>query len=124
VSSRDIGPLAARLRYEAAHRPASGPNAEKVLDAMDGAGLALADRRQFLGLTAHAAYCAGGTTKDGIGISVCEYPSAADATAAKAYVDHQYAFADTTRIAHGASLLSVVGSHDAAARAIRAFQSL
>ncbi|HEY1556286.1 MAG TPA: hypothetical protein VGF94_15730 [Kofleriaceae bacterium] len=91
---------------------------------MGAAGLALADRRQFLGLTAHASYCAGGTTKDGIGISVCEYTTPADATAAKAFVDRQYAFADTTRVTHGAALLSVVGSRDAAERANRAFQAL
>ena len=124
ISAKDLGPLAARLQYEAAHRPASGLRAERVLDAIDAAGLALADRRQFLGLTAHASYCAGGTTKDGTGISICEYESPAAATAAKAYVDRQYAIADATRTAHGSALLTVVGTRDAADRAARAFEAL
>ena len=95
-----------------------------MLDAIDAAGLPLADRKQFLGLTAHASFCAGGTTKDGVGISICEYESADAATAAKAYVDRQYAFADTTRTAHGSALLTVVGSREAAERAVHAFQAL
>ncbi|HTR55189.1 MAG TPA: hypothetical protein VMJ10_31115 [Kofleriaceae bacterium] len=124
MSAKDLGPLAARLQYEAAHRPTSGLRAERVLDAIDAAGLQLADRKQFLGLTAHASFCAGGTTRDGVGISICEYDSAAAATAAKAYVDRQYAFADATRTAHGSALLTVIGSHEATERAVHAFEAL
>jgi hypothetical protein len=121
----DLASLAARLRYEAAHRPASGPHAEQVLDAIGGAGLAVLQRRQYLGLAMHASYCAGGTTRDGLAISVCEYGSADAATAGKTYADRQFAaMSDARRATHGNALLTVAGPAPAAERALHVFTTL
>jgi hypothetical protein len=128
--STNLAGLAARLQYEATHRPSIGPRSERVLDAIDAAGIKLADRRQFLGIAMNASYCAGGTTNDGVAISVCEYTTAEAALAGKAFADRQYAAMGPTtiRATHGATLLTVVRpqerSHELADRALEAFKTL
>ena len=106
--SQPVGSLVARLRYEAAHRPAIAPTADRALDALAHAGVALAGRRQYLGMAMHASYCAGGTARDGLVVAVCEYPTHAEAVAGKAYMDRAFAIADTTRVVHGAAVMTVV----------------
>jgi hypothetical protein len=128
--ARNLSGLAVRLQYEATHRPATTPSSERVLDAIDAAGLKVAVRRQFLGVAMKASYCAGGTTSDGIAISVCEYASAAEATAGKKYADRQYAAMgpEAIRATRGATVLTVVRpperSPELAERALRAFTTL
>jgi hypothetical protein len=96
-----------------------------VLDAIDAAGLPVLQRRQFLGVTVHASYCAGGTTRAGLAVSVCEYPSADAAAAGKAYADRQFAaLTDAQRATRGNALLTVVGDQSTAARALHAFSTL
>ncbi len=125
----DLSSLAMRLRYEAQHRPTSGPTTERVLDTLDAAGLRVDRRRQYLGMAMHARYCAGGTTSDGIAVSVCEYATDHDATAGKTYADHQYAsLAGATRATRGGTLLTLVRPEDRPAelvdRALHAFTAL
>ena len=121
----DLTSLAARLRYEATHRPAAGPHAEQILDAIGGAGLAVVERHQYLGLAMHASYCAGGTTRDGVAISVCEYATADAATAGKTYADHRFAaIGDARRAARGNALLTIAGPAPAAERALHVFATL
>src|SRR5215472_9638305 len=52
------------LGAEAAARPKLSPGADDVYAALDKAGYAVGDRRQSLGRTYKASYCAGGYTKD------------------------------------------------------------
>ena len=106
--SQPVGSLVARLRYEAAHRPAAQPTADLVLDALAHSGVQLGDRRQYLGLAMHASYCAGGTAHDGLVVAVCEYPTHAAAEAGKAYMDRAFAIADTTRAVRGEAVMTVV----------------
>jgi hypothetical protein len=121
----DITSIAARLHYEASHRPTGGPRAENVLDAIDHAGLPLLARRQYLGVPIHAAYCAGGTTADGLAVSVCEYSSPAAAAQGKAYADRQFAsIADAHRAVRGNALLTIVGDRPLALRAAHVFETL
>lgn len=120
----DVSSLAKRMSYEAAHRPRLEPTAERVLDAMDAAGLRVAARKQYLAVAMKASYCAGGTTPDGVAISVCEYPDADAATAAKTFADTRYAAIGAAHASRGAAVLTAVGPAPATERALRAFQTL
>ena len=121
----ELGSLAARLRYEASHRPATGPKAEQVLGAIDAAGLRVGSPHQYLGLAVHARYCAGGTTPDGLAVSVCEYATPAEALAGKAYADSQFAaMTGAERATHGSALLTVVGPTTERERALHVFETL
>jgi hypothetical protein len=128
--STNLSGIAARLGYEATHRPATGPSSDRVLDALEAAGIKLAERRQFLGIAMKASYCAGGTTSDGVAISVCEYATAEAAQAGKAFADRQYAAMspNAIRAIHGASLLTVVHPQERspalAERALHTFTTL
>lgn len=129
--SQDVRGLLGRMQEEAANRPSSGITAEQVFDALEHSGLQLADRRQYFGATAKASYCAGGTTRDGIAISVCEYADARRAGEGKRYMDTQFAAMakHAVRMVHGATVLTIVPP-DAIAhaelvqRATRTFRSL
>jgi len=122
---KDLTSLAARLHYEASHRPAAGPHAEQVLDAIDADGLAVVRRRQYLGLAVHASYCAGGTTRDGLAISICEYATPDDAARGKTFADRQFAaITDAQRATRGNALLTVVGAKPDATRALHTFATL
>ena len=121
----DLTALAERMHYEAAHRPAAKINADAVLDALDASGMQLRKRRQYLATTMHASYCAGGTTADGIAISVCEYASPAAAAAGKSFADHQYAAIEARRVVQGQTLLTIARANpQVAERAIHTFNAL
>ncbi|HUJ59497.1 MAG TPA: hypothetical protein VLX92_13420 [Kofleriaceae bacterium] len=123
--AENLGSLASRLRYEAAHRPAAGPRAEAVLDAIDASGVRIEKRRQYLGMPMHAAYCAGGTARDGLAVSVCEYATPADAAAGRSYADRQFAaMSGAVRSVRGADVLTVVGPRPSADRALRTFATM
>lgn len=83
--------LAGRLAYEAAHRPSGTATVEQILAAATAAGLSLDEPRQYLALTAGAAYCAGGRTTDGVALAICEYPDADAATRGRAHVEQAFA---------------------------------
>lgn len=108
--SRELSPLVARLAYESEHRVPSTLPADRVLDALAQADVAVVSRKQYLGLTVRATYCMGGATRDGVAIAVCEYTDAAAARAGKTFMDQQFAaMAPTARRAtHGATVLTIV----------------
>lgn len=110
--SQQLAPLIARLHYEQLHRPPTRISAERVLDALERAGVGVRERRQFLGATVRAAYCAGGTTADDIAISVCEYKTPAAALAGKQLMDKRFAVMDANahRVVRDRTVLSVVES--------------
>ncbi len=120
--AQDLGPLASRLAYEAAHRPATAFPAERVFDAIERAGIALADRTQYAGVVMKASYCAGGRTSDGLVVAICEYPSHDAALAGKAYMDRSFPLATAQREVRGSTVMTAVGA--SRARALSAFQTL
>jgi hypothetical protein len=108
--------IAGRLQYEASHRPAGTAKAEDVLAALAKAGLPLADGpRQYLGKVIGAEFCMGGTTDDGLAVSVCEYASPAAAAAGKAAVEQRFADLTPVRdiVVRGATTLTLTGRPDA-----------
>lgn len=108
--SQQLAPLIARLRYEQIHRPPARISAERVLDALERAGVGVRERRQFLGATVRAAYCAGGTTVDDVAISVCEYRTPEAALAGKQLMDKRFAAMSPNahRVIRDRTVLSVV----------------
>ena len=125
IPSKDVGTLVARLHYEAAHRPTVALPSEKVLDALEAAGVHVNDRKQYLGMSMHAPYCYGGTTPEGIAISLCEYNSDKDASDAKAFADKQYAaIPHLRRLTKGSTLIGVGGEGPIADKAVETFSKL
>lgn len=91
--------LAGRLAFEAANRPGDGPRLETLIAAATAAGVEILDTRQYLGLTASAAYCAGGRTRDGLAVAVCEYADEPAAIAGRAHVERRFgSMGDVRRI--------------------------
>jgi hypothetical protein len=82
---KPIMTLAARLENEAKSRPSGTPTAEQAFDALAAGGLAVEDRKQVLGATVKASFCMMGRTKNGMSVSVCEYPDEKAADAGRAY---------------------------------------
>lgn len=123
--SRELSPLVARLAYEAQHRRPSPVSAERVLDALAAADLAVVRRTQYLGATVRASYCAGGATSDGLVISVCEYPDADSAHAGRTFMNERFAAMTPAakRAAQGATVLTIIDP-DAPARAVRVERAL
>jgi hypothetical protein len=107
--SQDIRGLVGTLHSEAAKRPGIDVTAEKVFDALAGAGVALQARKQYLASTAHASYCAGGKTHDGIAVAVCEYADAAAAAEGKKSIEAAWGKAtpNARRIVHRSTLLTI-----------------
>jgi hypothetical protein len=121
----DLSALADRMQFEASHRPGGKVNADTVLDALERTGMHLRKRRQYLGATMHASYCAGGTTSDGVAISVCEYTNHEAAMSAKQFIDKQYAAIDASRVVQGQTLLVVARAQPQVAElAIHTFNTL
>lgn len=115
VSVESIRTVGGRLEYEATHRPAATPKAEDVLAALDRAGIALAEQKQYVAMTVKAAYCVGGQTAEGLSIAICEYASPAEAAAGRAYVTDRFRIPDLERVIHvrGATTLAL-GHHTGA----------
>ena len=108
--------IAGRLQFEAEHRPTDAIKAEAVFAALTKAGLPLTDGpRQYVGVIAGASYCVGGQTADGLGVSVCEYLSAAKAVEGKAAVEKRFAHLTPVRdiIVRGATTLTLTARPDA-----------
>ncbi|HEY4244649.1 MAG TPA: hypothetical protein VGM88_32770 [Kofleriaceae bacterium] len=122
--SQDVTGLVARLRFEAAHRPTATLPVEKVIDALDKAGLPLQKQRQYAGFTVKALYCAGGTTTSGVPVSICEYKDDAAAAAGKVYLDKELALGGT-RAVKGLTLINAgVGPNPDVDKAVAVFNAL
>ena len=108
--------IAGRLQFEVEHRSTGTIKAEDVLAALAKAGLPLTDGpRQYVGVVTGADYCIGGQTADGLGVAVCEYPSAAKAVAGKASVERKFAQLNPVRdiVIRGATTLTLTARPDA-----------
>jgi len=107
--SQDIRGLVGSLQGEAAKRPVIDVTAEKVFDALAGAGVALQTKKQYLATTARARYCAGGKTRDGIAVAVCEYADATAAEEGKRTVEAAWGNAtpNARRVIHRSTLLTI-----------------
>ena len=109
----ELRSLAGRLAFEAANRPSGTPRLEALVTAAATAGVEIVDTRQYLGLTAAAAYCAGGRTADGLAVAVCEYPDPAAAAAGRAHVERRFPDVGLSRriVIRGATTLTTT-AHD------------
>jgi hypothetical protein len=116
LSPGALASLSNRLQYEATHRPpAAAPRAEDVLAALARSGIALAEQKQYVARTVRAAYCVGGQTADGLGVSVCEYASPADAAAGRTYVTDRFRIPDLERVIHVRGATTLALSHHSGA---------
>lgn len=129
--SKDVSALVLQLQSEAKNRPSGSVTAERVFTALDGAGVSLTGRRQYLGATMKASYCAGGVTPDGIALSVCEYPSAEAAELGKRYMDKRFGAITpyARREVHGSTVLTIAHAaggnrSDAISRVVTMFKGL
>lgn len=73
---RAAGALPDQLAAEAAARPSGTPTLESVMAA---SGVSFGPPRQIWGVKQLAIYCAGADSTDGMIVTVCEYPSEAQA---------------------------------------------
>ena len=113
VASSPLRPgetLMGLIGREAASRPNVKPDADDVFAAIDKAGVTMGDRKQSVGATYKAAYCTGGYTKDGaLAVSVCEYATAADATAGHDYAKTMFPNLNTREVwTHKTNTLTVI----------------
>lgn len=126
--SQQLAPLIARLRYEQIHRKPTKLTAERVLDALERSGIGVGERRQFLGATVRAIYCAGGTTADHVAISICEYATPEAALAGKQFMDKRFAAMNLNahRVVRDRTVLSVVdpASTGSSARILERFAAI
>lgn len=118
----NVSSLAARLQYEAAHRPAGAITAERVFAALDAAGQPLAQRTQYAGIVMRASYCAGGRGSDGLVVAVCEYPTHDAALAGKQLMDREFPLATARREVRGSTVMTAIG--DRRDRALDTFATL
>jgi hypothetical protein len=114
--------LASQLQREAAGRPNIALSADAIVAALADAGHPVDHRRQYLALTARAAYCSGGKTAGGLAIVVCEYPSAAAAETGRQHVTRTFPMPAGARsiAVNGATTLTLTGAIDPVASAARA----
>jgi hypothetical protein len=118
----NVSALAARLQYEAANRPAGAISAERVFDALDAAGMSLAQRMQYAGVVMHASYCAGARGSDGLVVAICEYPTHDAALAGKQLMDREFPLATARREVRGSTVMTAIG--DRRDRALETFATL
>ncbi len=118
----NVSSLAARLSYEAVHRPAGAITAERVFDALDAAGMSLAQRTQYAGIVMQASYCAGGKSRDGLVVAICEYPTHDAALAGKQLMDREFPLATARREVRGSTVMTAIG--DRRDRALETFATL
>lgn len=109
ASGINISGLGDQLKKEATHRPASGVTSEQLFDALDKAGLKTTDRKQVLGMTVNASYCANSRV-DKLTVVVCEYPDVAVAQSSTKIIEKRFAAAAPTftRSIHGPTVLTVI----------------
>jgi hypothetical protein len=121
--------LVSKMQLEAANRPKAGVLAEPLFDALEAkADIKLAERRQYLGATLHAAFCAGGNSVDHVTVAMCEY---ADDKAAQVSLDYMNQYfpvgAKGERRMHHAAVMTVVAANKTdprVAKAMAAFESM
>lgn len=120
----DVRQMTTKMQYEAAHRPKAGVTAEVLFDALEAnAGIKLQERRQYVGSTMHASFCAGGLTTDHVTVAMCEYPDDKAAQAGLDYMNQYFNFPDAHREMHHAAVMTVIAKGDTAGRVDKAFKA-
>ncbi len=130
--SENLAPLAglmAQLDTESKSRPAAKVTVERAFEAIKASGLEVGEPQQVLGKTALAKYCVASRIQPAIGVSICEYETAAQAKAGGAYMDKHFKglAPDAARVVNGTTLLTVANatSHeDVRERVLTIFKSL
>jgi hypothetical protein len=101
----------ARLGSERENRPTETPTVEAVMAALRADGFVLEAGRQVLGAMVGARYCwQTGTTDRALGMAICEYESAAGASAGKERaLGEGAAFGDRTVVVTGKTTVMLKG---------------
>lgn len=129
VLPRAAGTLVDQLAAEAAARQPDAPSLEKLTASLSAQSVTLGPSRQVLGNKQLAIYCASADSSDGVLVTVCEYPSDAQAERGEAdanVVQSQIAGHQSAR--NKKSVLHVVARSDTPAatvdKVLSAFKSL
>ena len=132
TATQDMRKIVGKMGKEATARPKAGVTAEPLFDALEAkANIKLLERKQFMGATVGAAFCAGGTTEatatsQAVNVAMCEYPDDASAQASLELMNKNLPLANTRREEHHAAVLTVTGKSDDARvdAAFKVFESL
>ncbi len=102
--------LGGRFAREAKNRPGLKPSSDDVFAALETAGVSLPAKKQSMGATYKAAYCAGGYSADSlVAITVCEYTNEAEANAGRDYSISLFPqMTNRTVVAHKTNTLQVI----------------
>jgi len=115
--------MMSQLKYEAEHRPKVGVTAEQTFDALGPVGFKLDTRKQYMGKTMGAAFCAGAKTEDKITVSVCEYADDKAAQQSLDYMNSHFGQLPAKRAMHHAAVITVVDSTPNDPRVDKAIQT-
>ena len=109
--------LAGLISREAKNRPGIKPSSDDVFAALDTAGVGLPQKKQSMGSTYKAAYCAGGYSADSlVAVTVCEYANEAEANAGRDYSISLFPqMTNRTVVAHKTNILQVITQKPGAA---------
>jgi len=110
ASGINLSKLSGQLKSESSSRPNIPITVEKVWAALDGAGVPVDRKKQILGLTVAANYCADARTADKIVVVVCEYPDPKSAEEAKKRTEEKFGkmSPNAIRRVNGATVLTIV----------------
>lgn len=124
----DVRALMGKMEVEAAKRPKAGVLAEPLFDALeDKVGIKLDSRRQYVGETMKASFCAGGYTEDHVTIAMCEYPDDKAAQASLEYMNKYFPVSKGGRRMHHAAVMTIItptATDPRIDKAITTFESL
>ena len=132
TATQDMRKIIGKMGKEATARPKAGVTAEPLFDALEAkANIKLLERKQFMGATVGAAFCAGGTTEatatsQAVNVAMCEYADDASAQASLEEMNKNLPLANTRREEHHAAVMTVTGKSDDARveAAFKVFESL
>jgi hypothetical protein len=132
TATQDMRKIIGKMGKEATARPKAGVTAEPLFDALEAkANIKLLERKQFMGATVGAAFCAGGATEatatsKPVNVAMCEYADDASAQASLEEMNKNLPLANTRREEHHAAVMTVTGSSDDARvdAAFKVFESL
>lgn len=124
-------PLEVQLASEARNRSTGALSADQILSALARANVKVADPRQEIATVHRANFCVGGSTDNGLALSVCEYDSDEAARAGREHSLKMFAAIPNREIfVHGRTALVLradrvaPGEHPDARRAVEAFRRL
>ncbi|MDB4977006.1 MAG: hypothetical protein JWN48_5347, partial [Myxococcaceae bacterium] len=110
-------PLQERLAMEASSRPALAVHPEQLRTALTERGVSITRKRQVMASALGASYCELSVSSEGLGVSLCEYPDAARASAGRDFSQQRFdaLVSGRTLLTQGNTLLTVTHPESPAA---------